>query len=70
MWERCVGEETIVKERPFKGEVDEGVIEVPDEQDAELGCGRSMQDAKRYRVRDYEDREGCEEGENGCTIND
>ena len=41
---------------------------MPDEEDAELGGRRGMEDAERSSVCDYEDREGCEEGEDGCTV--
>ncbi len=48
--------------------MDQRVEEVPDKEDAELGSCRGMEDAERNSVRRDEDREGCEEGEDGCTI--
>lgn len=48
--------------------MDQGVEKVPDEEDAELGWCKTMEDAERSSVCCDEDREGCEEGENGCTV--
>ena len=41
---------------------------MPDEEDAELGSCRSVEDAERSSVCCDEDREGCEEREHGCPI--
>ena len=49
--------------------MDQGVEEVPDEKDAELGRCRGMEDAEGGGICCDEDRKGCEEGEDGCTIN-
>ena len=50
--------------------MDQGVEEVPNEEDAELGSGRGMQDVQRSGVCYDEDRKGCEKGEDGGTIDD
>ena len=39
-----VGEEAVVEEGTFKNEVDQGVEEVPDEEDPDLGGCRGMED--------------------------
>ena len=70
MRDRCVGEETIVEEGTFESEVDQGVEEVPDKEDAKLGSCRGMKDAEGNSVCCDEDREGCEEREDGHTIDD
>lgn len=41
---------------------------MPKEEDAELGSCRGVEDTERNGVRRDEDREGCGEGEDGCTI--
>ncbi len=48
--------------------MDQGVEKVPDEEDAELGSCRGMEDSKRDCIRCDEDGEGSEEGEYGCAI--
>lgn len=68
MWDGYVGEEAIIEEGTFKGKVDQGVEEVPDEEDAEFGSRRDMEDAERSSICCDEDREGCKEGEDGCLI--
>lgn len=50
--------------------MDQGVEEVPDEEDAELGRCRRVEDAERDTVCCNEDREGSKEGKHGCAIND
>ena len=41
-----------------------------DEEDAELGGCRGVEDAERNSVCCDEDREGSKEGKHGCAIND
>ena len=50
--------------------MDQGVEEVPDEEDAEFGRCGAVEDAERSSVCCDEDREGSKEGKYGCTIND
>ena len=49
--------------------MDQGVKEVPNEEDAELGSCRLVEDTKRDSIRCDENRESCEEGKDGGTIN-
>ena len=66
----CECEEAIIEKGAFKGEVDQGVEEVPNKEDAELGSCRGMQEVQRSGVCYDEDRKGCEKGEDGGTIDD
>ena len=66
----CKGKEAIVEKRAFKDEVDQGVEEMPDEENAELGSRRGMQEVQRGGVCYDEDRKGCEKGEDGGAIDD
>ena len=43
---------------------------MPDEEDAELGRCRGVEDAERNSVCCNEDREGSKEGKHGCAVND
>ena len=58
----------MVEERTFEGEVDQGIEEVPDEENAKLGSCGGMEDAERSSVRCDKDGEGCKEGEDGFTV--
>ena len=60
----------MIEKRAFKGEVDQGVEEVPNEEDAQLGSCRGMQEVQRSGVGYDEDRKGCEKGEDGGAIDD
>lgn len=56
-----VDEEAVPQEGALEDEVDQGVEEVPDEEDAGLGGAAAREDAERQRVRGSEDSDGAEE---------
>lgn len=66
--DESVGGEAVVKERTFEEEMDEGVEEVPNEDNAELGGRGGVKEAYGGEVGGKEKGKSCEKAPNSANI--
>lgn len=63
-----VGEEAVIQKGTFEQEMDKGVEEMPDEDDAELGGRGGVEEMYGCEVRREKKSKGCEKTSNSATI--